>query len=218
METKKRNIITVVVTYAFALVALLGVGWVNRAVGNFSFVPRLILMTVAWWPMLIATIFLMRRDKEGLKDIGFTKEKILIQILLGVLVAAGSLLIFIVIPALFGIMMGYVGNLDILSIALNFVYILLSVALVEEVIFRGHLFKKLLDIKGSIWFAIILSSVLFGFFHIFNWNIWQIILTTVMGIYWCTCRLKLKHCTLLTLIIAHALHNVLLPVITAIMF
>jgi len=218
METKKRNIITVVITYAFALVVLLGIGWVNRAVDNFSFVPRLILVTVAWWPMLIATIFFMRRDKEGLKDIGFTKEKILIQILLGVLVAAGSLLIFIVIPALFGIMLGYVGNLNVLSIVLNFVYILLSVALVEEIIFRGHLFKKLLDIKGSMWFAIILSSVLFGFFHIFNWSIWQIIITTVMGIYWCTCRLKLKHCTLLTLIIAHALHNALLPVITAVMF
>jgi len=97
----------------------------------------------------------------------------------------------------------------------SFVFSVLSV---EEVIFRGHLFKKLSDINNSKWFAIIASSVLFGLFHIFNFHLLQIVVTTIMGIYWCVFKEKFKHCTLLSLIIGHALHNLFIPVITAIFF
>jgi len=72
--------------------------------------------------------------------------------------------------------------------------------------------------KESRWFPILVSSILFGLFHVFNWNLIQILLTMLMGIYWCVCREKVERCTLLSLIIAHALHNTLLPVITALFF
>jgi hypothetical protein len=179
---------------------------------------RLLSVIVTWYPMLIATIFFMRRDKESLKDIGFSKENIPLQILFGAVVAIGSLLVFIVLPALFGIQMGYVGSLDIFSNLIEFVCIILGVALVEEIVFRGHLYKKLLDVNNSKWFAIIISSVLFGLFHFLGGNIIQIVVTAIMGLYWCICREKIKHCTLLSLIIAHALHNAIHPIITALLF
>ena len=163
---------------------------------------------------MLATVFFMRRDKETAKDIGFTKEKIPHQILAGVLVAIGSLVIFIVLPAIFSIKMGFVGSLE----TFRFINMILAVALVEEILFRGHLFKKLFDITQSRWSAILISSVLFGLFHIFNWNIMQIIVATIMGIYWCVCKEKIRHCTLLALIIAHALHNTIHPVITSLFF
>ncbi|MDR2183451.1 MAG: CPBP family intramembrane metalloprotease [Clostridiales bacterium] len=213
--TKRKDVVTIVITFIFVLAVAYGIGWFNgNVLPNFSGVLHLILMTVVWWPMLIATVFFMRRDKERAKDIGFTKEKVLYQILIGALVAVGSLLIFIVLPALFSFQMGIVGNFDFF----NLVNLLLAVALIEEIIFRGHLFKKLFDINGSKWFAIIVSSVLFGLFHIFNWNLAQIVFTTIMGIYWCICRDKIKHCTLLSLIIGHALHNAFHPAITALFF
>ena len=151
-------------------------------------------------------------------SIGFTNNKILLQILAGVLIAIGSLVVFMILPALFGINMSYIGNLDALAILYNFVYMMLAVALVEEIIFRGHLFKKLLDINGSKWLAILMSSALFGLLHIFNWNPWQIIVTAIIGVYWCVCREKIRHCSLLSLIIAHALHNTIHPIIAAVLF
>ena len=218
METKRKNIITVVITYVLVLLALQFVSLVNNIAENAPIALRLILFIVAWWPMLAPVIFFMQRDKETAKDIGFSKDNMLLQVLTGALVAGGSLTIFIVLPALFGINMSYVGNLDILAILYQFAYMMLAVALVEEIIFRGYLFKKLFDISGSKWFAILVSSASFGLFHIFNWNPWQILITTAIGLYWCVCRDRIKHCTLLSLIIAHALHNTIHPIIAAIFF
>ena len=218
MISKRRNVITIAIVFVFTLIVLLFVGWVNRITQDLGVALRLVLTTVAWWPMLVATIFFMRRDREGFKDIGFSKENIPMQILLGVAVAAGSLLIFIALPALFGFQMGYLQEINPLNLILQFVYLLLSVALVEEIIFRGHIFKKLQDISDSKWPPILISSALFGLFHIFNWNPFQIVVTTIIGIYWCLCRDRFKHCTLLTLIIAHALHNLLIPVVTEFFF
>ncbi|MCL2375761.1 MAG: CPBP family intramembrane metalloprotease [Defluviitaleaceae bacterium] len=217
-SNKRRDILTVAIVFVFTLVALLLVGWVNGIARGFPLAMQLILMTAAWWPMLAATIFFMRRDKEGLGDIGFSKENIPMQILLGVPVAAVSLFIFIALPGLFGFQMGFHQEMNPLTVVLEFVRILLSVALVEEIIFRGHIFKKLQDINNSKWFAILISSVLFGLFHILNWNPLQIVVTTIIGIYWCLCRDRFKHCTLLTLIVAHALHNLLIPVVTGFFF
>ena len=218
MKTKRKNVITVAITYVLVLLALLFVGWVNNIAENAVYVLRLILPIVAWWPMLAPVVFFMCRDKETPKDIGFSKDNKLTQILMGALAAGGSLTLFIVIPALFGINMSYAGNMDVLAILYQFVYMMLAVALVEEVVFRGYLFKKLLDIGGSKWLAILASSALFGLFHIWGGNPWQIFITAAIGLYWCVCREKVKHCTVPSLIIAHALHNTIHPIIAVIFF
>lgn len=44
---------------------------------------------------------------------------------------------------------------------------ILGVALAEEFVYRGYVFQKLLEIKDSRWFAIIISSITFGLGHIF---------------------------------------------------
>ena len=219
MTAKQKDIITVSATYIWVLIATYGAVWANVNLrpgfsGGFLHAFNI----AKWVPVALATIFFMRRDKESLADIGFAKGNISRQILSGILAAIGSLLIFIVSPAIFGINLSYVGSLNIWSILLSFVYMMLTAALIEEIIFRGHLFKKLLDVSGSKWFAILLSSILFGFFHIIIGNILQVIITAMIALYWCLCRDKIKHCTLLSLIIAHALHNTLHPVVTALFF
>jgi len=218
-NTKRKDIIVVTVTFIYSLIVLIFIGWVNSiALNTPNFIVQNILFIVAWWPMIIPTVIFMRRDKENCQDIGFSKDKVLFQIIAGFLVAVGSLFIFIVLPALFKIQMGYVGEMSFIFVVIQMVNMLLAVALIEEIIFRGHILKKLNDITGSKWTAIIISSVLFGLFHIFNWSIIQIVFTTLIGFFYCVCRDKIKHCTLLSLIIAHSLHNSLLPIITALFF
>jgi len=67
-----------------------------------------------------------------------------------------------------------------------------------------------LAIKNSKWFAIIISSLLFGLFHIFNGNIIQIFVTAFIGFLYCVFREKIKGCTLLSLIIAHGVYDAMI--------
>jgi len=219
MKTTKKNALVIAITFIWTLVTLVGISWVNRNVENFSGVLRIIILILPWWPMLLATAFFMKRDGEGLKSLGFSKEKLGLQVILGVFVAAITLTIFIILPELiFGVRMGYARDITFVGVVAQFIYQLLAVALVEEIIFRGHIYKKLLDIKDNKWFAILISSALFGFFHILNFNPFQIVITAIIGIVWCLFREKIKHCTLLSLIIAHALHNALIHVVVGVFF
>jgi len=218
-SNKTRSIVTAIIAFAFFLAAAYGRAWLNTNIlSDFSGVMLFVMATLAWWIALAATIFFMLRDKEGLKDIGFTKKNVPMQILFGVLAAIGSLFIFLIVPEFFGVRMGYSGSTNIVSILMNLLFALLGVALVEEVVFRGHIFKKLMDFNNSKWFAIIVSSALFGLFHIVNGISIQILMATLIGLFWCICRDKIKHCTLLSLVIAHALHNTFIPVVTTLFF
>ena len=67
--------------------------------------------------------------------------------------------------------------------------------------------RKLYNI--SKWFAIIISSLLFGLFHIFNGNIIQVFVTALIGFLYCIFREKIKGCTLLSLIITHGVYDAL---------
>jgi len=217
---KSRHYITVAVVFIWTLITLLIIGVINRNVlSHLAGVLWLAVAIIPWWLMLLATVIFMRRDKEGPKDLGFTKEKLWLQILLGFAVAAFTLAVFIVLPELvLGVRMGWHEPFTVWGFVSRVIFQLLAVAFVEEVVFRGHIFKKLLEIKDNKWFAILISSALFGLFHIFNFNIWQILVTAVMGVVWCIFREKLKHCTLLSLIIAHALHNALMPIVIGLFF
>lgn len=218
-NTKSKSVLTVVITFAFVIIAVYAINLFNAYIlPNLSGTIRLILLVVVWWPMLIPVIFFMRRDKENLKDIGFTTKNLPWQALNGLLVALSTLLIFVILPAVFGIQVTYAGNLSVWGIVYQLIYMLLAVAAVEEIVFRGYLFKKLQDINNSKWLAIAVSSILFGLFHIFGGSVFQIIFTTAIGFCWCVYRDKAKYCTLLSLVIGHALYNTIHPIFTAVYF
>ncbi|NLK96698.1 MAG: CPBP family intramembrane metalloprotease [Epulopiscium sp.] len=151
-------------------------------------------------------------NKENLADIGFGKEKILQQIGFGVLLAFAMSLVLTVVPIMLGFkdMVGNITYTQPWKIVYQFVYAILGVALAEELIFRGYIFNKLLEIKDSRWLAIIISSVLFGLFHIFNGNILQVIITAFLGFLFCIFREKIKGCTLISLIIAHGIYDAMI--------
>lgn len=170
---------------------------------------RMILMIVTQWILFLVPGILMIMNKEKISSLGFRKEKVLLQIGIGLLVAISMSLVFTVFPILLGFkdMVGDRSYKKVWIFVYEFIYQILGVALAEELIFRGYIYHKLLEIKDNKWFAIIISSIIFGFFHIFSGNIIQIIMTTFLGIFFCICREKIKGCTLLSLIIAHGVHN-----------
>ena len=65
--------------------------------------------------------------------------------------------------------------------------------------------------------AVILSSVLFGLFHISGGSIIQILITGLLGALWCIFRLKIKNCSTLSLIIMHGVYDGLITVMASLL-
>lgn len=193
--------------------AVFGVSMFNQhLLMSFSLPIRMILMIVLQWVLFIVPGIFMIVNKETLADIGFRKEKVLQQIGIGVLLALAMSFVLTLAPILLGFkdLVGNTAYTETWKFVYQFVYAILGVALAEELIFRGYIFNKLLKIKNSKWFAIIISSALFGLFHIFNEDVLQVIVTALLGFLFCIFREKIKGCTLLSLIIAHGLYDAMI--------
>ena len=57
-----------------------------------------------------------------------------------------------------------------------------------------------------------ISSVFFGVFHFFSGNLVQMVMTACIGAFFCFCRLKIKNCSTLSLIIGHGVYDALITV------
>ncbi len=185
----------------------------------FSLPLRMILMIVTQWTLFLVPAILMVVYKDKFRIFGFKKEKTSLQIGIGVLLAISMSLVLTVLPILLGFkdMVGNASYTQTWQFVYEFIYRILGVALAEELVFRGYIFHKLLEIKDSKWFAIIISSLLFGLFHIFNGNIIQIFMTAFIGLIYCIFREKIKGCTLLSLIIAHGVYDAMIVLCVSIL-
>lgn len=209
-KTKRPILIQIIIAICGVFIVVFGLRMFNQyLLFGFSLVCRMILMVVTQWTLFLVPGMLMLTENEKLSGIGFSKERIPNQILMGILLALPMSAILTVLPILLGFkdMVGSASYTHAWQFAFEFVYTIMGVAIAEELVFRGYLFYKLLEIKNSRWFAIIVSSVLFGLFHIFSGNPVQVIMTAVIGFIYCIYREKVRDCTLLSLIIAHGLYD-----------
>lgn len=216
----KRSVIIAIASVLLEFCVLFGIILFQQNIlMSFPLAARAVLMIALQWLLLIVPFVLMKKENEMLSDLGFSTSKIGLQILTGVFVALAMSLVLTVLPIIAGFkhMVGSNSYTQLWQFCFQFVYMIFGVALVEEFFYRGFLFKKLLDIRHSRWFAIALSSAVFGMSHIFSGNIIQVINTSILGIIFCICREKIKNCTTLSLIIAHGIHNALITLFVAIL-
>lgn len=212
-NTKQRSLLHLIIAVLGAFATLYGLRMFNQyLVADFSLPVRAVLMIVTQWALFLVPGILMLINREKISDLGFTKERIPTQILLGILLALLMSAILTVLPILAGFkdMVGDTNYKFAWQFAYEFVYRILGVALAEELIFRGYIFRKLLEIKDSHWLAIFISSVLFGLFHIFTGNLIQVFITALIGFAYCMFREKIKGYTLLSLIFTHGVYDALI--------
>ncbi|MCL2014741.1 MAG: CPBP family intramembrane metalloprotease [Defluviitaleaceae bacterium] len=237
MTKEMQNKIITMVVLNIALLAIISYFMLGHRVWIAPHLPPAVndfMGLIGWWFFLpIPTILLMVRDKERPRDIGFTMEKLPKQILLGIALAVPLLAVFAIgVPGLFGLVEWHWGGADQLNIGWIFAslaYNLLIVGLFEEVIYRGHMFKKLQDIHAAPWFAILITSVSFGALHIPSYVIrgdpmfpgevsgwFYVLFATAIGAAFGLCRAK--GATLITLIVSHAVYNVVFTTVLAYMY
>ncbi|MCQ2911114.1 MAG: CPBP family intramembrane metalloprotease [Clostridia bacterium] len=217
---KKKEWISLILGFIGTMIALIGVRAFNiNVLYRLSMASRMISAIEIYFLIALVPVIIMVVTKDRFKDYGFSKEKVPMQILTGILLALGMSLILTVIPHLAGYGY-YVSTFSVYNewwrYLYELVYDICAIALVEEFVFRGFIYTKVKNIFGGDIQAVVISSILFGLFHIFNGNVYQVIVTGLIGALLCVCRLKIKNCSTLSLIIAHGLYDFLIVVFTAV--
>ena len=215
MKSFNKTICALFLTISGVFASLFAVAMFQQyLLASFPIILRMILAILVHWIILIVPLIMMKFTKITLQDIGFEKENFAKQILIGIGLALAMSLVLTVIPILLGFKDFVAGNQfqSIWQFAFYFVYDIAAIGFVEEFIFRGCLYNLLLKVKDSLWFAILVSSILFGLYHIVNGLSIQMITTTFIGILFCICRQKIKNCTLLSLILMHGIYDWLILV------
>lgn len=218
---RKKNIISLIIGIAGVCAGMALLLLFNRfAMMSFPLGARMPLMIITYYLPAAMPIILAVVNKEKLSDFGFKKEKIGLQILIGLGLGIAMSAVFTLIPHLIGLG-NYVDNgmryKYLWQFIFEFIYLTLGVGAVEEFIFRGFFYTRFKNIFGKEYLAVILSSVLFGLFHISGGSIIQILITGLLGALWCTFRLKIKNCSTLSLIIMHGVYDGLITVMASLL-
>ena len=218
----KKKITGLVIGYLGSMLALFGLVMFNSyLLMSIPLVVRMVAMIVLYWLLALVPAVIMLVDKEKLSDYGFSAEKIPLQIVVGVIIGVLMSVVRTLIPPLAGYGEYFNSGNDysqLWQFVYEFIYCIIAVGFAEEFIFRGFIFSRVKSLGGNNIVAVIVSSVLFGFFHIFGGNPLQIFTTALIGAFFCLCRLKIKNCTLLSLIIAHGVYDALITVWSNVQF
>lgn len=219
--SKKKEIINLMIGYFGTMFGLYGVYSFNKYfLFNLPIWARVVCMFFVYWLIALIPIILMIINKEKLSDYGFSKNNIFSQIIYGLIIGLLLSVFLTLFPHLFGFS-DYVSNGNgsykyIWQFLFEFFYCIISIGMVEEFVFRGFIYTKVKYIFNSDLIAIIISSILFGLFHIFNWSFTQIIITSIFGVILCILRLYLKKVSTLSLVIGHGIYDFLITVLTVV--
>ena len=219
--SKKKEWICLIVGFFGAILGLYGVVSFNQFVlMSLPLGLRMISMIFVYWLIALIPIIVMFVNKDKLVDYGFSKDKMKFQIIVGVLIGIAMSILLTLIPHLFGFG-EYVDSGKryqfLWQFIYEFFYCIFAVGFVEEFVFRGFVYKKIKNISQKDMIAIIASSMLFGLFHLFSGNIIQMLMTACIGVFFCFCRLKVKNCSTLSLIIAHGVYDALITVLASVL-
>ena len=219
--SKKKEVISLIIGFMGTVAGLYGVVAFNQFVMmSLSLGMRMVSMILTYWLIALIPIVVMLANKDRLTDYGFSKNKIWTQIIVGILIGVGMSVVLTLIPHLIGLgeFVDSGKRYEYLwQFAYEFLYCILAIGLVEEFVFRGFIFEKIKRIVGKDVIAVIVSSVFFGVFHLFSGNLVQMLMTAFIGVFFCACRLKIKNCSTLALIIGHGVYDALITVFASVL-
>lgn len=198
------------------------IGWKILSFFIFGFIPSAVipaLNTAATYSMALPPLILTLRSKPNITGLGITCHHLPRQIAVGIVLGLAMGCVLSMLPMALGLKQlvytgsGYRGTGEALR---RLAYYLFVIGVVEEFIFRGFAYHHLKQICMSDVTPILISSALFGLLHFTGLNFSQILTTGLIGAFFCICREKIPHCTLLSLAIAHGLHDWLIHIFASI--
>ena len=148
-----------------------------------------------------------------------TKNRLWLQILIGLAIAAVLCFLMGILPILCGT--SIIGNHTEPSaefLIVSAIQDILFVGVCEEIVFRGYVQNQFeIWLKKCKWLAPLIAAALFGLWHIINGSLIQVLFTTLVGCVFGYCKYLIKDCTLLSVIIAHGLYDFCIVLLTCFM-
>lgn len=212
------------IAVGFVLTMLAGYGVIlfqRNVMAGFPQALRLALrFPLAWLVALPAiAILLLRRDR--LVTLRPAKRELPAQLItgvvLGILLSAAVHGLLYLLNAL-GIITftPAKSELRLFDTLYKLAYFLIAIGASEEFIFRCFFYEKLKRVFNTELAAVLGSALVFALFHIINGSgIFNLALIFMIGIVFAVSRLKLKSCTLLSLIVMHGVYDWLGGIIPA---
>ena len=174
-----------------------------------------LLVTAAYAAVAVIAMKLTAQEKKLLP----TKNRLWLQILIGVAFAAVLCFLMGIVPILCGTsIIGSHTEPSAGFLAISAVQDILFVGVCEEIVFRGYVQNQFeIWLKKCKWLAPLIAAILFGLWHIINGSLIQMLFTTLIGCVFGYSKYFIKDCTLLTVIIAHGLYDFSLVLLTCFM-
>lgn len=212
---KKKVFWVLMIGLAGSALGIVGVNLFYQNMMLLSRPVRAVAMIAVYWLIAASPIVVMRVCGDRLSDYGFAKQKVGLQLCMGVAVGLGLSALLTLLPHLVGLG-AYVDSgkryTQAWQFAYEFVQCTLAVGLVEEFVFRGFAYQKLELVFQKEWVAVLGSSLLFGLSHFWSGSLLQMGMTAGIGVLLCLCRKKLPHCTTLSLAVAHGVYDAMITV------
>ena len=174
-----------------------------------------LLVTAAYAAVVVVAMKLTAQETKLLP----TKNRLWLQILIGVAFAAVLCFLMGIVPILCGTsIIGSHTEPSAGFLAISAVQDILFVGVCEEIVFRGYVQNQIeVWLKKCKWLAPLIAAVLFGLWHIINGSLIQVLFTTLIGCVLGYSKYFIKDCTLLTVVIAHGLYDFSLLLLTCFM-
>lgn len=212
LQTKRNRILQlllfigllVFLTFSFKLIALIK--------------PTAIRLTVNCLAnLLLGVVALLFIKLSGMKaDYGFRNQK---AYWIGIAIALILQLCIGVIPALLGqSLVGSHTDFALADFIFQFFYYVLIIGPVEELIFRVYMQDTIIGLLPNCrWLGVLIASVLFGFWHLINGNMVQVLFTSIIGCVFGFSKYFIKDCKYTGVAVAHGLYD-FLNIVTRILF
>lgn len=173
------------------------------------------LLIVGYTTVAVVALFLTGQEKILLP----AKNRLWLQILTGIAIAAALCFVFGIIPILCGFsLIGSHRDMTAAQIILAAIQDILFVGVGEEIVFRGYIQNQFtIWLKKYNRLAPLISAVIFGLWHLINGSIIQVLFTTLIGCVFGYAKYFLKDCSLISVIIAHGLYDFSLVLLTCFM-
>lgn len=154
----------------------------------------------------IPPLLIIIREKDSFCAYGITGKNMVRQVLIGIGIGVGMSVVLIVFPVCIGwrnIVYTGINYASAAEALRELAYFVFVVGATEEFIFRGFLYGKMKLYCLSDSTAMIISALLFGLFHFSGISIVKILI----GVFFCLCLNRVPGCTVLSLSVAHGIHD-----------
>lgn len=169
--------------------------------------------------LMAGTVFVFYKNKKKMfTELGYSTKNWGKQVWLGGILLVITISIFVLLPLLCGVSKEYVLSVKQQNVVGQIIFFLLFVGPIEEFVFRGYFQQQLEEMIRNKMVVCVVTSLLFGFMHFpSTGNFIHVAETFVIGLIYSVVKTKWKDCTIISVSLAHGLHDSIIFILSCIL-